>query len=77
MSSTRRVHPAVGMGFVPACFEVVPYSRKETIQSDGFDGLKYLTVDPSRTTVIRSDVRDVAAFWNGLASKPFSKLAMS
>ena len=39
------------MGFVPACFEVVPYSRKETIQSDGFDGLKCLTVDPSRTTV--------------------------
>ena len=45
------VHPAVRMGFVPACFEVVPYSRKETIQSDGFDGLKCLTVDPSRTTV--------------------------
>ena len=39
------------MGFVPACFEVVPYSRKETIQPDGFDGLKCLTVDPSRTTV--------------------------
>ena len=44
------VQPAVGMGFVPACFEVVPYSRKEIIQSDGFDGLKCLTVDPSRTT---------------------------
>lgn len=39
------------MGFVPACFEVVLYIRKETFQSGGFDGLKCLTVDPSRTAV--------------------------
>jgi hypothetical protein len=39
------------MGFVPACFEVVLYIRKEVIQSGGFDGLKCLTVDPGRTTI--------------------------
>ena len=39
------------MGFVPACFEVVLYIRKETFQSGGFDGIKCLTIDPSRTAV--------------------------
>ncbi len=39
------------MGFVPACFEVVLYIRKEAFQSGGFDGLKCLTVDPGRTTI--------------------------
>src|SRR5665811_689660 len=45
------VHPAVRMGFVPDCFEVVLYIRKEVIQSGGFDGLKCLPVDPGRTTI--------------------------
>jgi hypothetical protein len=49
--SLWNIHPAVRLGFVPACYKVFPYGRKNGPSPLGLDVLKALTVDARGTPV--------------------------